>query len=517
MSNGLVLSFLRRPSNSDWTQQELAEFYRVEGALLQGGFAVTTDRGLTDEGDPWFVVCRADNEEVIAHFARIDREYVIVSNLHAEAARGRDFRALVREMLDSHPLTLPMRRSQGQKVFLHPAALLTALLASAYVLSTEKELAGDGVSSDGHSKSTSIASLLMQKFSVFAAAALAATWLEHQAESAINAFENAPLLHSPNDGKATHVAVTHDAAPLDIVTQTVQGIELGAHRNDSGKQAWSLADGGGQEIVAPWQTTNPNAQHNTTSDKGDPNTATSFDHTNDVHIAYAYPDAAQVDRSNIVPSNLETAVSVAAIATELAAGMNSQASTENVQGVSSTDLTVATEAFHLAASEIGTFSTQAVLLSSEPVPLEVALQQTFLQAGFGTNLLNNLDAGSANGAVSTSFADAGTSNSNTPVHTGIEWLTIPTASAAAANPSSQANTVTQVATSTSQVAHSVETFLQNTPAFEITLAGANVIIIDTNVADAKSPNFGVMTWDMSDGSTLSIVGIIPSHAHTVTA
>lgn len=101
MSNGLVLSFLRRPSNSeDWTQQELAEFYRVESALLQGGFAVTTDRGISDEGDPWFIFCRADNEEVIAHFARIDREYVIVSSFFAGAARGRDFRLLIREMLD---------------------------------------------------------------------------------------------------------------------------------------------------------------------------------------------------------------------------------------------------------------------------------------------------------------------------------------------------------------------------------------------------------------------------------
>ena len=170
MSSGQVLSFLRRPSNSDWTQHELAEFYRVEGALLQGGFAVTTDRGISDEGDPWFVVCRADTEEVIAHFARIDREYVIVSSLFPGAARGSDFRALVREMLKSHPLTLPIRRHHGQKVFLHPATLLIALLVSAYVFSNEKELIGDGVSVDRHSKNTSMASLLMQKFSVFAAA-----------------------------------------------------------------------------------------------------------------------------------------------------------------------------------------------------------------------------------------------------------------------------------------------------------------------------------------------------------
>src|ERR1700733_3242908 len=114
MSRGQVLSFLRYPSSSDWTQQELAEFYRVEDVLLQGGFAITTDRGVSDEGDPWFVVCRADSEEVIAHFARIDRQYVIVSNFYPEAARGYDFHALVHKMLNSHQLMLPVRRNQGQ-------------------------------------------------------------------------------------------------------------------------------------------------------------------------------------------------------------------------------------------------------------------------------------------------------------------------------------------------------------------------------------------------------------------
>jgi hypothetical protein len=43
------------------------------------------------------------------------------------------------------------------------------------------------------------------------------------------------------------------------------------------------------------------------------------------------------------------------------------------------------------------------------------------------------------------------------------------------------------------------------------------VIIDTHVADAKSPNYGVMTFDMNDGSTLSIVGILPSHPHVVSA
>ena len=71
--------------------------------------------------------------------------------------------------------------------------------------------------------------------------------------------------------------------------------------------------------------------------------------------------------------------------------------------------------------------------------------------------------------------------------------------------------------SEAQVMQSVETFLNSTPSAEVTVSGANVVIIDTNIADASSAHFGVLTYDMSDGSTLSIVGIIPSHFQATAA
>lgn len=138
MSNALVLPFFRRsPGSNDWSPQEIAEFYRVESALVQSGLSVTTDRGISDEGDPWFVFCRADNDEVIAHFARIDYEYIVASSFQRGSVRGRNFRALIRDLMDLHPLMMPVRRKAGQKVFLHPSALLLALLASAYFHSNE--------------------------------------------------------------------------------------------------------------------------------------------------------------------------------------------------------------------------------------------------------------------------------------------------------------------------------------------------------------------------------------------
>src|SRR5579884_2293802 len=97
-----VLQFRPRlPRSSDWTQQEIAEFYRVESALLQAGLKLETERGVTDEGDPWFVFCREDTGEVFVHFARIDGEYIIDGAAYGEVARGMNFAALVREMMGS--------------------------------------------------------------------------------------------------------------------------------------------------------------------------------------------------------------------------------------------------------------------------------------------------------------------------------------------------------------------------------------------------------------------------------
>ena len=69
LQSNQVLSFFQASERGDWNQRELAEFYRVEDALTKSGVGISTDRGLTDEGDPWFVFLRQDDEEVIVHFA----------------------------------------------------------------------------------------------------------------------------------------------------------------------------------------------------------------------------------------------------------------------------------------------------------------------------------------------------------------------------------------------------------------------------------------------------------------
>ena len=143
LQSNQILSLFRVCERGDWSQQELAEFYRVEDALTKTGVGISADRGLTDEGEPWFVFFRQDNEEVIVHFARIGGEYVVASNFTEAVFRGRNFQTLVRELLDSYPDFLPKQHSSRSTVFLHPATLLAALVVTGYVKSSELNATAD--------------------------------------------------------------------------------------------------------------------------------------------------------------------------------------------------------------------------------------------------------------------------------------------------------------------------------------------------------------------------------------
>jgi hypothetical protein len=141
----VISLFLKTPSPSrDWTQQETAEFYRVESSLIQAGVQLESDRGVSDEGDPWFVFCRADNGEVFIHFARIDGFYMVDGVSFETPARGRDFAALVRSLLSQYPLATARARNSSN-IFVHPAALLIALVGAAFFQTSEAKAATTAV------------------------------------------------------------------------------------------------------------------------------------------------------------------------------------------------------------------------------------------------------------------------------------------------------------------------------------------------------------------------------------
>jgi hypothetical protein len=132
MAAQIIAFFQRAPYvTRDWSQQEVAEFYRVESALVQAGVQLESDRGLSDEGDPWFIFCRGDNGEVFMHFARIDGLYVVDGASFDEPARGLDFAALIQRLISRYPLAKARQRTENN-IFVHPAALLIALVGAAF-------------------------------------------------------------------------------------------------------------------------------------------------------------------------------------------------------------------------------------------------------------------------------------------------------------------------------------------------------------------------------------------------
>ena len=165
----------------DWTPQELAEFYRVEASLIRANIPIETDRGRSDEGDPWFVFCNANTGEIIVHFARYDGTYVVASPAFDSCARGRDFRALIEAQIESHPLVVP-KAAGGGKLFIHPAALLIVLVTTCFFkLSQTTAAAGElheaqpshpGVGSLDHSNSESQAVILDKRATAAVLAAI---------------------------------------------------------------------------------------------------------------------------------------------------------------------------------------------------------------------------------------------------------------------------------------------------------------------------------------------------------
>lgn len=149
-------------SPKDWSNQDLASIYRVKRLLDAAGVPNHVERSLSDEGDPWCIFC-TETGEVFIHLCRIDGLYVLDSPNLSESISGVDFTDLIARfsegaLRNTEKAAKARRRmiklERGGKVFLHPAALLAALIWSIYlnsedlVLFMPDEEGQDGFDSD---------------------------------------------------------------------------------------------------------------------------------------------------------------------------------------------------------------------------------------------------------------------------------------------------------------------------------------------------------------------------------
>lgn len=133
------------PLIHDWSNQELASIYRVKQLLDAAAVPNELERGISDEGDPWCIFCKLDGE-VFIHLCRIDHRYVLDSPNLRSPIYGANFSELIEEFsagaVRSEPTAVKggsrvIKLERNGKVFLHPAALLAALIWSIYLNSED--------------------------------------------------------------------------------------------------------------------------------------------------------------------------------------------------------------------------------------------------------------------------------------------------------------------------------------------------------------------------------------------
>ena len=127
-----------KPAQKSWSQAEQSEFFRAVSILRHAGLPIVTESGLSDEGDPWTVFLREDTGDVVVHICRIEGQVIAASAASPDIVSGSSFRAVIDRILKSQPLVLPAAQSSGT-LFLHPSAVITAFIATAFSWSCSEE------------------------------------------------------------------------------------------------------------------------------------------------------------------------------------------------------------------------------------------------------------------------------------------------------------------------------------------------------------------------------------------
>lgn len=122
------------PRIADWSQQEIADFYRAHRLLAENGAAIGIDRGVTDIGEPWMVFFDMGSQDVFLHVARIDNRCHLISeplNLRLSAA---DITSLITDFEEAVRSYLAIRVERSRNVVIHPAARIIMSISAIFLL-----------------------------------------------------------------------------------------------------------------------------------------------------------------------------------------------------------------------------------------------------------------------------------------------------------------------------------------------------------------------------------------------
>jgi hypothetical protein len=116
MSEDVVCLTEVRRSRRDWSKEEIAYLERAAHFVRKLGVSVETDHGVTDEGEPWFVICDASSDEVLVHFCRIRRRYVACAPFLESSLSGHVFAELIERLLDRHAAAAALPASTNDDI-----------------------------------------------------------------------------------------------------------------------------------------------------------------------------------------------------------------------------------------------------------------------------------------------------------------------------------------------------------------------------------------------------------------
>src|SRR5262245_34608005 len=102
MSEDVVYLTDVRRHRTDWSKEEVGYLERAAHFLRKLGISVETDHGVTDEGEPWFVICDDGSDEVLAHFCRIRGRYIACAPFLERSLTGHVFADLIECFLDRY-------------------------------------------------------------------------------------------------------------------------------------------------------------------------------------------------------------------------------------------------------------------------------------------------------------------------------------------------------------------------------------------------------------------------------
>jgi len=118
----------------DWSQQELADFYRAHRLLSQNGAAIGMDRGQTDDGDPWLVFYDIATQDVFLHVARFDNQCMLVCDTLGLKLKRRDIGDVIVAFEEAVRQFVSTRQERPSNVLLHPAARVIMSISAVFLL-----------------------------------------------------------------------------------------------------------------------------------------------------------------------------------------------------------------------------------------------------------------------------------------------------------------------------------------------------------------------------------------------